>query len=118
MGASALVGLAAFSAPRAMLHLDDLSWLMPNGLGSVLIAAPAAFLALNGFGTVAAAGEQVVRAEHTVGGDCGSDPRRRMYTAWPSAVTGGGRALQGQTQRICLGKPNSAPPPLVEAVRV
>jgi APA family basic amino acid/polyamine antiporter len=65
-GAAALLAFAAFGAPHAVLHLQSLSPLLPNGLGGMLMAAPAAFLALNGFDTVAAAGEEVLRPERTL----------------------------------------------------
>jgi hypothetical protein len=46
--------------------LSDLTPFMPNGLGGVLMAAPSAFLALNSFDTVAAAGEEVCRARSSL----------------------------------------------------
>ena len=66
LGASALLGFALLGAPSAVAHLPDPGSLFPNGPGGLLMAVPPAFLALNGFDTVAAAGEEVVRPERTL----------------------------------------------------
>jgi APA family basic amino acid/polyamine antiporter len=63
---SALATFAGFGAPDAILHVQNVLPLLPTGLGGVLMAAPAAFLALNGFDAVAAVGDEVVRPERTL----------------------------------------------------
>lgn len=66
LSGGALTGFCMLAAPNALTHADHLGPLFPNGLAGVAMATPAAFIALNGFDTVAAAGEEVVRPERTL----------------------------------------------------
>jgi len=66
IGGGALTGFAVFAAPNSLSHAANLLPLFPNGLAGVAMATPAAFIALNGFDTVAAAGDEVVKPERTL----------------------------------------------------
>jgi APA family basic amino acid/polyamine antiporter len=71
--ASALLALGLKGVPNTIEHITQLEPVLPNGLGGLLAAVPPAFLALNGFDTVAASGEEVIRPGRTL-------PRAIMLT--------------------------------------
>jgi APA family basic amino acid/polyamine antiporter len=66
IGAAVLLGLGVSGVPTTVAHAAQLAPVLPNGLGGLLAALPPAFLALTGFDTVAAAGEEVIRPERTL----------------------------------------------------
>ncbi|MBV9279727.1 MAG: amino acid permease [Chloroflexi bacterium] len=64
LGGSALATFGLLGL--AHTHAGQFIPFLPHGLAGVAAAAPAALLALNGFDTVAAAGEEIVRPERTI----------------------------------------------------
>jgi APA family basic amino acid/polyamine antiporter len=66
LGGGALVAFGLLGLPQLHAHAARFVPFLPHGFGGVAAAAPAALLALNGFDTVAAAGEEVVRPERTL----------------------------------------------------
>jgi APA family basic amino acid/polyamine antiporter len=64
LGGGALVAFGLLGLPHT--HAGQFVPFLPHGLAGVAAAAPAALLALNGFDTVAAAGEEIVRPESTI----------------------------------------------------
>jgi APA family basic amino acid/polyamine antiporter len=66
LGMGVLVAVGLLGLPQALAHAARFVPFLPRGLGGVAAATPAAFLALNGFDSVAAAGEEIARPERTL----------------------------------------------------
>jgi APA family basic amino acid/polyamine antiporter len=66
LGVGVLAAFGLLGLPFALGHAARFDPFLPRGLGGVAAATSPAFLALNGFDTVAAAGEEVTRPERTL----------------------------------------------------
>jgi APA family basic amino acid/polyamine antiporter len=66
LGVGALIAFAVLGLPATVAHAARFVPLLPRGLTGVAAATPPAFLALNGFDTVATAGEEVIRPSRTL----------------------------------------------------